>query len=186
MIDLEAQKKHFRNHVAEFTDLGTIKIIDFRNPESGYYYIRFLFDEDICTLHISGDLGDLTASNYSNMTYEGFKDFVQNAPYFTSKVDCCSRRIFEYNEDKAYDELKEHIEKYEIDCTEDYDSIDECIRDVLHDFSSERGISEYGYDVLNNLDSDCWEWCSDLGKESSGIIELYLLAFELASAQLKN
>lgn len=72
MIDLKVQKKQFVNHVAKFTDYGNIRIVDFKNPDSNEYRIRFLFEEDYCRLHISGDLGDLIASNYHNMTFKGF------------------------------------------------------------------------------------------------------------------
>ena len=78
MFNLEKQKEHFKNHIASFTDYGNIKILDFRNPESVEYRIRFLFEEDYCRLHISGDLGELIACNYNNMPYEGFADFVNN------------------------------------------------------------------------------------------------------------
>ena len=186
MINLEMQKKHFEKHVAKFTNLGSIKILDFAEPDNCCYRIRFLFDESQYKLHISGDLGDLTATNYKNMTYECFGDFVHNPSYFLRKVDCHSRRVWEFNDRKAYNDLKEHFQKYEIECPEDYDSVDECIQNILDDFSDEGGISEYGYHILHEIDSDCWEWCCDLGKESTGIIETYLLAFELATEQLKK
>lgn len=186
MISVEAQKQWFKKHKATYTDLGNIKILDFKNLDSCCYHVRFVFDESVYKLYISGDLGELVATNYSNMTYEGFKDFVHNAPYFLHKIDCHSRDIYEYDENEARKELKEHIKEYELKCPNDYDSIDECIEDILDNFDYKRGISEKGYDVLSDLDSDCWEWCGDLGKQSTGIIETYLLAFELATEQLKN
>ena len=72
MIDLERQKENFKNHIARFTDYGNIKILDFKAPDTSNYRIRFLFEEDYCRLHISGDLGELVATNYNNMTYKGF------------------------------------------------------------------------------------------------------------------
>ena len=48
------------------------------------------------------------------------------------------------------------------------------------------GISQTGYDILSDIDPDCWEYASSLGKQSTGIVELYLLAFELATEQLKK
>ena len=68
-MDLKKQKEHFKNHVATFTDYGNIKILDFKAPGRSDYRIRFLFEEDFYRLHISGDLGEMTASNYNNMTY---------------------------------------------------------------------------------------------------------------------
>lgn len=186
MIDIEAHKKMFNKHIAKFTDLGNIKILDFAEPDNCCYEIRFLFDESRYKLHISGDLGDLTATNYKNMTYECFGDFVYNPSYFRSKIDCHSRDLFEYDEDSAYKEIEEHIKEYELKLPEDYENTHDFIGDVLEDFSDRRGLSEKGYDVLSKIDSDCWEYASSLGKQSTGIIELYLLAFELATEQLKN
>ena len=186
MINLEMQKKQFEKHVAKFTDLGQIKILDFGKPNTNVYAIRFLFDETSYALHITGDLGELTATNYNNMTYEGFKAFVRSPSYFKSKINCCSRGIIEYNEDKAYKEIEEYIKEYELELPEYYENTHDFICDVLENFSDRNGLSEKGYDVLSEIDSDCWEWCGDLGKESTGIIETYLLAFELATEQLKN
>ena len=101
MFHLEAQKERFKNHKATFTDLGNIKILDFQVPNQNEYRIRFLFEEDYCRLHISGDLGELIAVNYYNMTFEKFRDFIGNPDYFAEKVVCSSRDIFFYNEDLA-------------------------------------------------------------------------------------
>ena len=85
-MNIELEKENFKNHIATFTDYGNIKILDFKNPKSYDYRIRFLFEEDYCRLHISGDLGELIASNYNNMTFEKFSDFVNNVGYFEQKV----------------------------------------------------------------------------------------------------
>ena len=79
MLDLENQKARFKDHIATFTNYGNIKILDFKKPDSSEYRIRFMFEEDYCRLHITGDLGDLIASNYSNMTYDKFSDFFNNS-----------------------------------------------------------------------------------------------------------
>lgn len=91
-MNLEKQRENFKNHIAKFTDYGNIKILDFKEPESSHYRIRFLFEEDYCRLHISGDLGELVATNYSNMTYEKFSDFVNDIGYFEGKIDCMNRK----------------------------------------------------------------------------------------------
>lgn len=132
MIDIEKQKINFKDHVAKFTDYGNIKILDFQRPGSSEYRIRFLFQEDFYRLHISGDLGELTASNFRNMNYEDFID------------------------------------------------------DVLEDFDDEKGISLEGYRVLSDVDNNAWEYAGNIGRERTGIIELYLLAFKLAQEDLKR
>lgn len=193
-MDLEKQKENFKNHIAKFTDYGNIKILDFKNPDSSDYRIRFLFEEDYCRLHISGDLGELIATNYKNMCFDGFSDFVNNTGYFEEKVDCHSRSIYFYDNDLAVEQLKERIKEYEmLDYCDLYkyeddeeERIDNIIDDIMTDFSDSTGIGSKGYDVLSDLDCDAWEWCTYIGRKKTGILELYMLAFKLAMEQLKQ
>ena len=186
----ERQKEHFKEHIAEFTDYGNIKILDFKKPNSSHYRIRFLFEEDYCRLHISGDLGELIATNYNNMTYEGFSDFVHNTGYFKEKIDTHSRAIYYYDYDLAKKELEERLADYEFIPEYDFETPEELkeekIDAILEDFSDRDGIGSKGYDVLSEIDADCFEYISYIGREETGILELYMLAFELATKQLKE
>lgn len=191
MIDLDKQKERFKNHEATFTDYGNIKILDFKNPRDSYYRIRFLFEEDYCKLHISGDLGELTATNFKNMTFEKFNDFVNNVGYFASKIDCLSRDIFYYDEYKARNDLKELIEEYDVEENFmfdrfDFETIDDVISDILIDFDEDHGIGSKGYEELSKVFDDAWEFASNIGKEETGILDLYMLAFKLAINKLKE
>lgn len=113
-MNLEKQRENFKNHIAKFTDYGNIKILDFKEPESSHYRIRFLFEEDYCRLHISGDLGELVATNYSNMTYEKFSDFVNNIGYFEGKIDCMNRKIYVYDEGQAREDILNLMDEYDV------------------------------------------------------------------------
>lgn len=195
MIDIKEQTKRFKDHVARFTDYGNIKILDFQRPGHSEYRIRFLFQEDFYRLHISGDLGELTATNYRNMNYEDFgPDFGPNPYYFEEKINCHDRPIYEYDEDKARKELKEKIEEYElilpsryyIGTDDDSEAFEDFIDDVLEDFDDNKGMSQEGYRVLSDVDDDAWEYAAEIGRERTGIIELYLLAFRLAQENLKK
>lgn len=197
MFDMEAQKKNFSDHIATFTDYGNIKILDFKKPHSNDYRIRFLFEEDYCRLHITGDLGSLVATNYNNMTYEQFSDFVNDVGYFKEKIDCHDRAIYYYSTDKARADIIQHLKEYDL-----YDSVlehedysfmgeeDEIVTafffDVLEDFDEDRGIGTAGYRLLSQIDSDIWECVSGFGKLETGILDLYMLAFTLAQKQLKE
>ncbi len=191
-MDLKKQKEHFKNHIAKFTDYGNIKILDFKNPNSSHYRIRFLFEEDYCRLHISGDLGELIATNYSNMTYKKFSDFVNDVDYFKEKIDCNNRKLYVYDEDQAREELLEMAEKhdwllfsdkysYEDD---DKERLSNIIDDILYDFDPDRGIGSKGYEELDDLECDAFEFAGDIGKQETGILDLYMLAFKLAKKQL--
>ena len=190
MTNIEKQKEHFKNHVATLTDYGNIKILDFANPESSHYRIRFLFEEDHCKLHISGDLGELVATNYKNMCYEGFTDFVHDTGYFEGKVDCHNRPFYEYDYDKAKQELQERFEDYEVtseyDWKTDEEYREEKIEEILDDLNSNTGLGSKAYEILSEIDGDCWEYISNIGKVETGILDLYMLAFELAQEQLAS
>lgn len=193
-MNLERQKENFKDHIATFTDYGNIKILDFKKPNSSEFRIRFLFEEDYCRLHISGDLGELIASNYSNMVYEKFSDFVNDVGYFEEKIDCHSRPIYTWDEEKAKQDIIEHMKEYgfyedivedRFDFESEEDAINEFLEDVMGDFDNHSGIGTRGFDRLSAIDSDIWEAVSDFGKERTGILELYMLAFKLAQKQLK-
>lgn len=194
-INLETQKEKFKNHIAKFTDLGNIKILDFANPNSSAYRIRFMFEEDYYRLHITGDLGDLIASNYCNMCYDKFSDFIRDPDYFEGKVDTHDRPFYYYDEDLAREQLEQYIKSNDlaekiragisyIDTNED-DLITDFINDVMYDFDYNSGIGAKGYSTLTDYVTDAWELQDYFGKKSTGIIDLYMLAFKLAQENLE-
>lgn len=189
-MNLEIQKEYFKDHVATFQDLGDIKILDFQRPGSSEYRIRFLFEEDHYRLHISGDLGELIAFNIDNMRYETFGDFVHSPEYFKQKICCMSRDMYEYDIDKARKDLIEELDWYDWTEENKYStwSLEERrdyeIDCILEDFCSRTGLGSKAYDRVSEIDPDCWDWIGYIGREDTGIIELYLYAFELAQKQL--
>lgn len=195
-MDLEEQKSNFKNHVATFTDLGNIKILDFKAPGTNHYRIRFLFEEDYYRLHISGDLGELIATNYHNMCWKDFlEDYTNDIGYFEGKISCHNRSIYAYDEDVAKEDLKERISDYGLEdaiqrmyyLADSYeDALENFFDDVFIDFSDESGVSQYGYDKLSELDCDAWEYAGNIGKRPTGILDLYMLAFKLAVENLKS
>ena len=125
------------------------------------------------------------------MTFEKFNDFVNNVGYFTSKIDCLSRDIFYYDECKARNDLKELIEEYDVEENFmfdrfDFETLDDVIDDILIDFDEEHGIGNKGYEELSKVFDDAWEFVSNIGKEETGIIDLYMLAFKLAINKLQE
>jgi hypothetical protein len=207
----ETQKKHFENHIAKLHDFGMIKILDFYNPKSSAYSIRFLFEEDNYRLHIIGDFGEIVAENYKNMCFELFgKDFIDNPNYFSQKIKICSRPLYEYDYIKAKKDLEEMLSLDAFE-TEAFDKLDyyefqnldeedkervleekekelknEVIEEVLNNYYSDDGITQGGVDLIGKYDSFFWECADNIGRIDTGIIKLYLLAFELATKQLNE
>lgn len=91
--------------------------------------------------------------------------------------------------ERDYDEYFDEDFECDSDDEEEYNKkrkerIEEKINDILEDFDSRKGISERGYEALSEVMPDAFEYADDLGKEKTGILDLYLLAFELAYKQL--
>lgn len=53
-----------------------------------------------------------------------------------------------------------------------------------YDFDPDRGIGSKGYEELDDLECDAFEFGGDIGKQETGILDLYMLAFKLAKKQL--
>lgn len=202
MFNEERAQKLFKNHVATFTNYGNIKILDFKNPESSEYRIRFLFEEDYYRLHISGDLGELTATNCSNMTYEKFNDFVRDIGYFKTKIDCHSRLICFYPEEAIKNDIialfsktgsiAELIENYkmcnyELSADDDAVVLNKFFDELLYDRSIEQGLTERARKLLAvYLTDETDAWGENIGKRTTGILEWYMFAFKLAKKQIDD
>lgn len=110
------------------------------------------------------------------------------------KIDCNNRKLYVYDEDQAREELLEMAEKhdwllfsdkysYEDD---DKERLSNIIDDILYDFDPDRGIGSKGYEELDDLECDAFEFAGDIGKQETGILDLYMLAFKLAKNSLIN
>lgn len=187
LINTEYYRKRFEKHVATYTDYGNIKIIDFANPASSEYRIRFLFEDDQYRLHISGDLGELIAKNAYNMTFQSFyQDFANNPGYFCEKVQCCSRPLYYYDESSAKEEVTKMLNDY---CDFTLSQRSEYIDEIFAYFSETEGFSGSGSlaltEALDDKDLYCCEQIKKLSKRMTDIIPLYLFAFTLAYKQLQ-
>ena len=187
----DINEDYFKNHVATFTDYGNIKILDFKRPDTNHYRIRFLFDEDHYRLYISGDLGELVAYNPNNMTYDDFEDFVHSPSYFESKILCHSRNIYEYDYDRTRQAVEERlldvdfIPHYDFETEEDLR--EEAVDSIMSDYRNDKmGLGTAAYDELLHYDPDGFEYFETLGRQWTGILNLYLLAFELAHKQIEE
>lgn len=199
-MNLELQKEMFADHVATLTDFGNIKVLDFQKPESNYYRVRFIFEEDHDRVHISGDLGELIAYNHAGMEFSRFAHYCYHHPvWFKSKVRCSSNPLNTYDRELAKKQLiammkdKSLYNKvigcyWYLDDDSEPEEVEEAlVGDALEDFSETDGICEIGKKALMNIDSTAFWPIDEIGLERGpGITDLYLLAFKLAYSQLKE
>lgn len=195
-MDLELQKKMFADHVATLRDYGDIKIVDFQKPESNYYRIRFIFEEDHDRVHISGDLGELIAYNHAGLSFRRFIDYCyRHRVWFKTKVLCSSRPLQTYNQELAEKQLTEKLkDKLLFDKVSAYfGDLDRevvtafLVERALDDFSDDGGIGEDGEKMLSEIDFTGFWPIDEIGLEKGpDIVDLYLLAFKLAFRQLQE
>ena len=68
----------------------------------------------------------------------------------------------------------------------DDEKLEEFFESALEDFCEDKGIGSKGYDALSEYFDDVWEIVGDIGKENTGILDLYMMAFKLAQEQLEE
>lgn len=195
-MDLELQKKMFDDHVATLKDYGDIKVLDFQKPESNYYRIRFIFEDDHDRVHISGDLGEMIAYSYAGLNFRNFIDWCRrDSIFFKLKVKCSSHPLYTYDRELAEEQLLQKAkDKYTLDRIADYfdvcepeDAVKPFIENVLDGFSDTEGICEIGVGTLLNIDYSAFDPIDEIGlEEGPDVFDVYLLAFKLAYKQLQE
>lgn len=192
-VDTAKWKDIFKNHIATFNDYGNIKIIDFKKPDSIEYRIRFIFEDDYYRLHISGDVGELIAINYYNMTYDDFiENYVNDSYYFEEKIKCMNRGIYFYDIEKAKEDILNLFkEEFKSDCEFEflkqlgYFDVQEAIDDLLIDFEVDKGLTQSAIRELQEwLHCDYCDIPQDIGQIRTNVLDVYLLAFQLAYDQI--
>lgn len=195
-MNLELQKEMFADHIATLKDYGDIKVLDFQKPESNYYRIRFIFEDDHDRVHISGDLGELIAYSYAGLNFRKFIDWCRrDSIFFKLKVKCSSHPLYTYDRELAEKQLLQKTkDNYTLDRIADYfevcepeDAIEPFIEKVLDGFSDTEGICEIGERMLLNIDYSAFDPIDEIGlEEGPDVFDVYLLAFKLAYSQLKE
>lgn len=195
-MDLELQKEMFADHIATLRDYGDIKIVDFQKPESNYYRIRFIFEDDHDRVHISGDLGELIAYSYAGLNFRNFIDWCRrDSIFFKLKVKCSSHSLCTYDRELAEKQLLQMTkDNYTLNRIADYfdvcepeDAVKPFMEKVLDGFSDTEGICEIGERILLNIDYSAFDPIDEIGlEEGPDVFDVYLLAFKLAYRQLQE
>lgn len=195
-MDLELQKEMFADHIATLKDYGDIKVLDFQKPESNYYRIRFIFEDDHDRVHISGDLGELIAYSYAGLNFRNFIDWCRrDSIFFKLKVKCSSHPLYTYDRELAEKQLLQMTkDNYTLNRIADYfdvcepeEAVEPFIEKVLDGFSDTDGICEIGERMLLNIDYSAFDPIDEIGlEEGPDVFDVYLLAFKLAFRQLQE
>lgn len=198
----EKMNKVFKDNKARFYDYGNIKILEYKKDDTQEDMIRYIFEEDTYTLHISGDYGCCDAVNYKNMTFESFyMNYCDglSEEYFMQKVRASSVPLSHYDFDKFWEGIRDKLievgsiledtkeREYFCDCENKEEEKLFNIKEELYNYFEEE--SGLNWDKLNVwcpdvYDEVAWLRYDGLGLEQSEYCKIWLYAFKLAWEEL--
>lgn len=146
-------RKVFENHKASFRDLGEVQILDWKKDNTICCSIRYIFDGNM--LYISGDYGCAVYWLTWKGTPQSFKNI--NLGYFYEKNEAHEDEEYEFNSEKA----KEDIEEYLSFIFEDYENFKKEKEEEIKDIEKEKSeLDRKDYDSDEDYE-DAIEGCND-------------------------
>ena len=192
-------KKQFieRGHHAELIlDNEDITVIDWINKNNGSdYYVRYILSRTDHRQNISvlGDLGDAIFEFFWNREDFSIESFARKIPesniyYWLEKLQASSD-LYDYNSYEAEISLSEHLKSYfenEDDWdTKYYDNLKELVSDCMEDFNH-NGFGSKAYDIVSDIDCDCWEWLPYCGRKLNFRYYLWIVGLVMACKQIAS
>lgn len=196
---IQNARRHFADHHAKFEQHDGISTLDWRNKNgSSNYYVRYVFDEKHCHLYISGDLGSAVVRLTEYATLKSLSSYIESIYYFAKKVQC-STDLYEFDYDRAKEEVRKHLTDIEPDFDEDdkdavetyeelMDEREDIICELMENFSSTRGLQILS-SSLSKLDAICPdypEWIYGAGECLSPRVIYWLVGLNMAYQQIKE
>lgn len=184
----------FKNHKATLTQHGDLQILDWREPGTCEYAVRFVFDG--YKMYISGDIGEAVFCLTWKADAHSFNGI--STDYFMEKMSAYSSTRYDFDSDEAKkslqewkNELLENKEfKDEFEKEEFMDNINGLIEAVEGCSSEDEWAYEYVNgeynDFISEEDPDYWEWIYHIGRVIPYRIYGYIVALQMASEQLKE
>lgn len=183
----------FKDHKAELIKHGDITVLNWRNPSSYSYYVRYVFDSN--KIYISGDIGEAVFNLTWKADINSFTDL--SLGYFLSKMSTCSNGKIDYDGEEAKRSLiewkNELLEEKEFDDDEDKEEFIETIAEIIDAAESCNSYDEWAwqyvngeyYDFISENDPDYCEWIYNVGNAIPYHNYAFLEGLKMASEQLK-
>lgn len=189
----EIREQWFVKHKATVTELDGVTILDWRNPDTFMYALKYVMVDN--KLYISGDLGNAVYDLTWSATLNSFHDV--NLSYFTGKLSCSSRDKYNFSEELAITQIKEHfIEWCDVDEISEMDEKELDLYEQLiaeaaewdnHNQFSLMGVwSIYNDSNIEWFDSESASIIADCGRELSGSVIAYWLGLKMAVEHIRD
>jgi hypothetical protein len=180
----EIKENWFKGHKATLKDEGSLKILEWRTPDTITFYVRYVFDG--CNMYVSGDIGE-AVFRFSQKA-DPFVLAKYNLDYFEEKLEAFSRTRRNFVADQALEDLEQRIKDHGEEGGDPYP--EEAVKDlkeIINDCSSQ---ADFHTRIHSEMDlyqfgSEYYEWLPDLGEEIPGEIRAYLIGLQMATEQLK-
>ncbi|MGH0939934.1 hypothetical protein ACQVTS_01030 [Bacillus mycoides] len=180
----DIRENWFGNHVAEIQGEEGLQVIYWGKPGTGSYRAKFVLSG--YNVFVSGDIGEAVYNLTCPATLENIKGF--NLGYFTGKLTAFCEAHWDFDQEKAKEELEEFWEEYEMNEAEDGKEIFDDIVSAIDESSSMESFHFWVGNVYHNssLESDTMECIWDFGKRLPRRLIGYWLGLQMAIEQLEK
>lgn len=180
----DIRENWFGDHVAEIQGEEGLQVIYWGKPGTESYRAKFVLSG--YNVFVSGEIGEAVYNLTCPATLENIKVF--NLGYFTGKLTAFCEARWDFDQEKAKEELKEYWEEYEMNEAEEGKEIFDDIISAIDESSSVESFHFWVGNVYLNrsLESDTMEYIWDFGKRLPRRLIGYWLGLQMAIEQLKR
>ena len=182
----------FANHKATLRDYvdaegNTITIIDWREPGTGVFAIRYILDRNY--LSITGDAGDAIYQLTEKAELKHLAHY--GLDYMFEKCRCIDGNGIDFDSDIAVASIRDVVkENFEGEDTSVYPAIEatiEAAKEAMshNDWQARLAVLDDKYN-LNECFGDWWEWLSDCGDVYSHRAVGFWIGLKMAYDQLEE
>lgn len=197
--ELLQAEAHFKNHHAslEILDIErNLAVLNWKEPDTNAYAVRAVMDGEY--VYLSGDLGHAIIRLTEIATLKALSNYWKSPSYFIEKIQCSTDLyVYDYETAKAelterLNNMKEFLDKENEDDANALDELDEAYYAMLNEFDGyNKGFAGASEEVIHQWaaldnDSDDYDWIYSAGRILNPRIWLWLAAFEMAYAALKD
>lgn len=174
----EIKENWFNHHAAKIIRHKYATIIDWKNPYTIYYWVRYVLVDR--SLFITGDLGDAVFQFYRPISIENFNGMTLSS--FMHCFSCCERDRWDFDSKKAQQEIDEWEKDNLNDEGNDFKDYIQDVCDQLRTAATDYGSSEgyrhavwsiYDNDDTGNLEAEDYAMFADFGEK----LPTYLIGY---------
>jgi hypothetical protein len=182
----EIRENWFKDHKAVLTKHGDLQVLDWREPGTNIFAVRYVFDG--YKMYVSGDLGSAVfrfSQSANPFCLSGY-----SLSYFEEKMEAFQNARRDFNEETAKKYLDDWKKENEDEDSENINYVKDLLNDLyrmIDDCSSvkewESKLSDFD---INKFSPSAWEWLPGIGDEIPLRVRSYLIGIKMAVDQING